>query len=606
MAGTDFSHLTTDELIKGIKALDLPDYIRSKAYGIDVRETLAQMTEMTIQLGVNMGLSPDEALKWARKLQDFDEQLAQTEQELNQKKRDKAQLIDLDELTPRTISAIEGGGGSSFELSSMPKSYSVSPTETTFVKTGKNLFDKNNTISGIKLNQTDGSEMPDDDWVSSKFERMSADIDLISNTVILYVFYDEDYQMINYKNVLSGAVVTTPPNTRYFRVSTNKGNKEGLQVELGTEVTSYEPYYAKVEGIRIDRDDLGGDVNDLLVEVNRIQSTIARTKNLYDKNRSKDGFTLSGSDGSEQVNEKFTASDFELVNGDTSIIGNYIAIYTFYDINRNFISFSNVAAETPVVTPSNASYFRVSTNRNNKEDFQVELGTEVTSYEPYGTEIKNLLLPKKWSGKLLSTVGDSLTNNKQWQQTVLKNCGFSEYKTYGAIGLRVASTAVDDDRGYIPLWKNVKNVDKSSDYVTFLGGTNDFGASIPLGDYEEELNKETPDNFTFYGALISSVEWLSENLPSARIIFITPPPRHNRNTRNSAGHNLEDYVNAIIRICNHYSIPVFDLYRNSGLNDFNHATYTLPSEGSNWLHFTPYGYEQIFGEKISAFINSLG
>ena len=70
MAGTDFSHLTTDELIKGIKALDLPDYIRSKAYGVDVRETLAQMTEMTIQLGVNMGLSPDDALKWARKLQE--------------------------------------------------------------------------------------------------------------------------------------------------------------------------------------------------------------------------------------------------------------------------------------------------------------------------------------------------------------------------------------------------------------------------------------------------------------------------------------------------------------------------------------------------------
>ena len=69
LAGTDFSHLTNDELIKGIQALKLPDYIRSKAYGVDVRETLAQMTEMTIQLGVNMGLSPDEALKWARKLQ---------------------------------------------------------------------------------------------------------------------------------------------------------------------------------------------------------------------------------------------------------------------------------------------------------------------------------------------------------------------------------------------------------------------------------------------------------------------------------------------------------------------------------------------------------
>ena len=70
LAGTDFTHLTNNELINGIKALNLPDYIRSKAYGIDVRETLAQMTEMTIQLGVNMGLSPDDALNWARKLQE--------------------------------------------------------------------------------------------------------------------------------------------------------------------------------------------------------------------------------------------------------------------------------------------------------------------------------------------------------------------------------------------------------------------------------------------------------------------------------------------------------------------------------------------------------
>ena len=61
LAGTDFSHLTSDELIKGIKALDLPDYIRSKAYGIDVRETLAQMTEMLMQLAYNQGMNPQEA-----------------------------------------------------------------------------------------------------------------------------------------------------------------------------------------------------------------------------------------------------------------------------------------------------------------------------------------------------------------------------------------------------------------------------------------------------------------------------------------------------------------------------------------------------------------
>ena len=68
LAGTDFSHLTDAELLNGIKALKLPDYIRSKAYGIDVRETLAQMTEMLMQLAYNQGMDPQQAKDWVSQL----------------------------------------------------------------------------------------------------------------------------------------------------------------------------------------------------------------------------------------------------------------------------------------------------------------------------------------------------------------------------------------------------------------------------------------------------------------------------------------------------------------------------------------------------------
>ena len=68
MAGTDFSHLTDDELLNGIKALNIPDYIRSKSYGIDVRETLAQMTEMLMQLAYNQGMNPQQAQDWVSQL----------------------------------------------------------------------------------------------------------------------------------------------------------------------------------------------------------------------------------------------------------------------------------------------------------------------------------------------------------------------------------------------------------------------------------------------------------------------------------------------------------------------------------------------------------
>lgn len=65
----DLTHLTPDEKINGIGSLKVPNYLRKKVYGQDVRETMAQLAEMIIQLGVNLSLDPDEALEWARKLQ---------------------------------------------------------------------------------------------------------------------------------------------------------------------------------------------------------------------------------------------------------------------------------------------------------------------------------------------------------------------------------------------------------------------------------------------------------------------------------------------------------------------------------------------------------
>lgn len=66
----DFTHLSEDEKINGINITNVPQYIREKAYLTDFSETLAQLAEMIIQLGVNLGLDPDGALEWARKLQE--------------------------------------------------------------------------------------------------------------------------------------------------------------------------------------------------------------------------------------------------------------------------------------------------------------------------------------------------------------------------------------------------------------------------------------------------------------------------------------------------------------------------------------------------------
>ena len=93
MVGTDFSHLTDDELLNGIKALNIPDYIRSKAYGIDVRETIAQMTEMLMQLALNQRMNPQEA-------QDF---MARFNNKINKGE------VTMSDLTQEVKEALTGG-----------------------------------------------------------------------------------------------------------------------------------------------------------------------------------------------------------------------------------------------------------------------------------------------------------------------------------------------------------------------------------------------------------------------------------------------------------------------------------------------------------------
>ena len=73
----DFTHLSEDEKINGINITNVPQYIRTKAYLTDFSETLAQLAEMTIQLGINMGLSPEESLEWAMQISKIDDKADQ-------------------------------------------------------------------------------------------------------------------------------------------------------------------------------------------------------------------------------------------------------------------------------------------------------------------------------------------------------------------------------------------------------------------------------------------------------------------------------------------------------------------------------------------------
>ena len=136
MAGTDFSHLTSEELIKGIQALNIPDYIRSKAYGIDVRETLAQMTEMLMQLAYNQGMDPQQAKDWVSQLNN---------------KITKGQ-VTMSDLSQEIKEALTGGAVPVVGVDAVGTSNiidgAVTADKTAFIESGKQLINPNEILKG--------------------------------------------------------------------------------------------------------------------------------------------------------------------------------------------------------------------------------------------------------------------------------------------------------------------------------------------------------------------------------------------------------------------------------------------------------------------------
>ena len=150
MAGTDFSHLTDDEILNGIKAMNIPDYIRTKSYGVDVRETLAQMTEMLMQLAYNQGMDPQQAKDWVSQLNN---------------KIIKGQ-VTMSDLTQEVKEALTGGAvavvGESAVGTENVKDNAITAEKTSFILNAGNsvIMDENTPTESGHLDQYTGAFTP--------------------------------------------------------------------------------------------------------------------------------------------------------------------------------------------------------------------------------------------------------------------------------------------------------------------------------------------------------------------------------------------------------------------------------------------------------------
>lgn len=173
-------------------------------------------------------------------------------------------------------------------------------------------------------------------------------------------------------------------------------------------------------------------------------------------------------------------------------------------------------------------------------------------------------------GKKINFLGDSITEGhgtsdcatKPYHAVLKANVGLAEARNYGIGGTKIARLPVITDNPFDKDFNlRVEKMDKDADAVVVFGGTNDYGhATIPLGKLEDR------DIHTFYGAMHTLCLYLIKNYTDKPIVFMTPLHRlQEEKLNNDISRPLHDFVNAIREVCELYSIPVLDLYKEGGM-----------------------------------------
>lgn len=171
-------------------------------------------------------------------------------------------------------------------------------------------------------------------------------------------------------------------------------------------------------------------------------------------------------------------------------------------------------------------------------------------------------------------LGDSITEGngassveKTYWNVLGKRTGM-ETVGYGVGGTRIARQTHPSELAFFDQDFNqrAEQMEKQADIIGVLGGTNDYGHGDALIGTPEDTEVDT-----FYGALNHLYTYLMTAYPNAFIFVMTPTHRIGEGAKPACGFHpakpsLKRYAEIIREVAEKYSLPVLDLYRESGIN----------------------------------------
>ena len=652
MAGTDFSHLTTDELIKGIKALDLPDYIRSKAYGVDVRETLAQMTEMLMQLAYNQGMNPQQAQEFVYKINN---------------KINKGEVA-MSDLTQEVKEALTGGSVAVVGVNAVGtenvKKDAITPTKTSFLTldTTINLFGgdwENFGLPGNTFAMTLAKRSQDIAGALVKVKPSTTYSIATHPSYTGLAKFNTATRVMSVGETLDGAVSQVYGSGGLLTTFTTGANDKYLYTALASRtflkivesksiqrVTDNDEYPVVPDGVSIYSK---REVDYKLT--NQTPDNMSFLKqtggNLFDGNwvigKSLAGDSedltltnLSGRDVAMISVEPSTTYSVVLSDNTQADDGYYYSKVGTSSLPINDLKFatSNIAVDGLKIDLSDGRLHHTFTTGANDKTLLILAGkdshpymevTEGTNtklihndYTDKNYTFKENILINKTKKKKWVFFGDSLVQLKKLPERVSEIIGeditdvsfaggaLTRHNTYynAQSVLTLTDQIIAGDLTPLDTALNEAAADGQNVSAKRINQSNltntDFskvdGVIVLAGTNDYGGARHPIDQFE------SDVRVLIENFaeinPKMEVYFVTPPFRVDWNNT-AYPHNLKEYITVIKELCTEYNLPCKDLFHESGVNQFNHTSYLI----TDGLHQNELG-DTLFSEKIAKFLMS--
>lgn len=189
------------------------------------------------------------------------------------------------------------------------------------------------------------------------------------------------------------------------------------------------------------------------------------------------------------------------------------------------------------------------------------------------------------------SIGGTTVSNR----TPLSLCNLIDAKANNDFTTQDAGANTDEQQRLAVL----KNLDFSNlDYIVIEIGTNDWRQNYQIGE------KESTDVSTIKGAYNHVLQTIYGINPMVKICILTPLFRTQfdaNTTPNANGDYLYQVVDAVKDVASNWDIPVYDMYRNSGVNIANSTVYL--SDGTHPTPIMEYRIVDIIYSLMTQYIN---